>query len=938
MPGVRAAAALIAAIAWSAGSPAARAAKDGGRAAPRPLLGCDALLRTPPRDEKAWLCYRKHASLRPGGAAAVIQHLERRFAAEPSQLFAALYAGSIAYEESLFARAEPPLRAAAEGFHARDDAAGEVQARGLLSALLCKQGRWDEVPAQLASLSSTALQSGDADLVAEAQTRAGYCALFEPDFGKAAAFYQEALARFRVVPRTWRTGPVFWLAIEGLAWTYSRSGRHREALEVYRLGTDNSYGLAYEAMRAADEGEVSWDEVDGLIRRLMANEADDPWNAHAARLLLAVRLGPSPESVAALEQALEYGRSRHSYPIAAPATRLLARYRTDLDPADAPRALALVDEALDLARSRNDRFDLANALLVRSYVRWRSGPRGSAVAESVAALDELDRWRDLQHQELIRAFTSAESSFAHQLVAGYLLDPAHGQSSPEDLEVAFAVIERNRARVLLDWLLAARSLPLPVDPQLDALRSALALTQKRLLDPSLPGPAREGALAELDALERDLVRRGPRSMPIDVQPPTLAQVQQALGPGEALLSFHSWQRQHSIDAPLQDGSSWVLTITRESVRATRMPDADALREPLLLLRGLIDRRDGSEAEGAAALYRQLVGDALRELPPRIDRLVIVPDGPLHLLPFHALRERSDAPPLGARYQISLAPSAALWLRWRTIETRPAAGAREAGATGPIALVLADPALGPAAAPAMSERQAPLWLLGLRLGRLPFARTEASAIASALDGQARVLLGADASERFLKTADLRGIHIIHFAAHAVLDEEQPERSAVVLAAGAPGEDGLLQPREIAGLDLAGKLVVLAACRSTSGTLLRGEGPLSLARSFFQAGAHAVVGSLWPLRDDESATLMAGFYRGLSRGLSVSAAMAEVRREQIRAGAPVASWAGMVVLGDGDLVPAAKIADSGSAPLLFGGLGIAFAAAILIGRRLRVRTRP
>ena len=113
-------------------------------------------------------------------------------------------------------------------------------------------------------------------------------------------------------------------------------------------------------------------------------------------------------------------------------------------------------------------------------------------------------------------------------------------------------------------------------------------------------------------------------------------------------------------------------------------------------------------------------------------------------------------------------------------------------------------------------------------------------------------------------------LLHFAAHAVADEERPERSAVLLAPGGAAEDGLLQSREIVDLPLDGRVVVLSACRSAGGSVLRGEGVLSLARAFFQAGSPAVVGSLWPLRDDETATLFESFYRHLARGLSLGAA--------------------------------------------------------------------
>jgi hypothetical protein len=63
----------------------------------------------------------------------------------------------------------------------------------------------------------------------------------------------------------------------------------------------------------------------------------------------------------------------------------------------------------------------------------------------------------------------------------------------------------------------------------------------------------------------------------------------------------------------------------------------------------------------------------------------------------------------------------------------------------------------------------------------------------------------------------------------------------------------------------------------------------------------VGSLWPLRDDEAALLVESLARGLGHGRSVGEAMAAVRRERVRAGAPTAAWAGLVVIGDGDFVP-------------------------------------
>ena len=136
-----------------------------------------------------------------------------------------------------------------------------------------------------------------------------------------------------------------------------------------------------------------------------------------------------------------------------------------------------------------------------------------------------------------------------------------------------------------------------------------------------------------------------------------------------------------------------------------------------------------------------------------------------------------------------------------------------------------------------------------------------------------------------------------AAHARADTTFPERSAVFLAPGDEREDGWLQPGEIAELDLRGRLIVLSACDSAEGSLLSGEGPLSLARAFFAAGARGVVATRWPLRDDDAAFMMERFYEALGEGQSVAAALRRARHDAIDAGLPAAAWAGVAALGDG-----------------------------------------
>jgi hypothetical protein len=159
------------------------------------------------------------------------------------------------------------------------------------------------------------------------------------------------------------------------------------------------------------------------------------------------------------------------------------------------------------------------------------------------------------------------------------------------------------------------------------------------------------------------------------------------------------------------------------------------------------------------------------------------------------------------------------------------------------MVLADPA-GPSSVRAVHRDAASV------LGTLVHARKKAEVALSAFPVGSELRSGPAASEGFLKAANLEGVSLLHLATHGLVDVDDPERSAVVLAPGGPMEDGRLEPREIARLGLGGRTVVLAACETSAGAVYRGEGVMSLARAFFGAGATAVVGTLDRTRDDEA----------------------------------------------------------------------------------------
>ena len=209
--------------------------------------------------------------------------------------------------------------------------------------------------------------------------------------------------------------------------------------------------------------------------------------------------------------------------------------------------------------------------------------------------------------------------------------------------------------------------------------------------------------------------------------------------------------------------------------------------------------------------------------------------------------------------------------------------------------------------------------------------EARALAGALGKGSEARVGVEASEAGLKSASLESYRVVHFATHAVVDAKHPERSAVVLHAGSEDEDGLLQMREIVDLELRGALVLLSACESGAGETLAGEGALSLAHAFFQAGARTVVAGLGPLRDDETARLVSEMAERLGRGESAGDALAGAQRALIAEGAPAAAWSGLVLLGDHTL----RVAEPARIPRGAGLLALlaAVVLAVVVLRRRR-----
>jgi CHAT domain-containing protein len=186
---------------------------------------------------------------------------------------------------------------------------------------------------------------------------------------------------------------------------------------------------------------------------------------------------------------------------------------------------------------------------------------------------------------------------------------------------------------------------------------------------------------------------------------------------------------------------------------------------------------------------------------------------------------------------------------------------------------------------------------LHLQNLPSAAIEANRVAS-IYRNPTVLVDKEATDAAFAALAPQA-DVIHFAGHAVVGRDAPQRSHLVLASDGQSA-GVLFSTDIAQWHLRHtRLVVLSACSTSDGRLSPTEGASSLARAFFAAGVPAVVSSLWPVDDaDATADFFRAFHKSFERGESAAQALQDAQIRALTEGGrsrPARSWAAFQVFG-------------------------------------------
>lgn len=355
------------------------------------------------------------------------------------------------------------------------------------------------------------------------------------------------------------------------------------------------------------------------------------------------------------------------------------------------------------------------------------------------------------------------------------------------------------------------------------------------------------------------------------EPMDLATIQQSLPEGTFLIQY----------SVLEDRTyAWVISRRSMAMRTLSARRRDVDRWSADLRRAVRQKSAQAFEQAVYAPFAGLIAEPLTAVGAAPARLVFVPDGSMHGLPFAALRDPVTRRHLVRYAPLEIAGSATLYVlslqRDRALHV----------ITRPAALLVGDPKF---------DERLPF---ASGMSRLSGARREVEEIRRFYDDPA-VLFDEEATvPEFLALA--RKSNVLHFAGHAIANVRTPSRSMLLLAPS-PAHTGALEARELLtrlSLDQT-RLVVLGACSSAGGLPIGPEGVAPLVRPLIAAGVPAVIGTLWDIDDATAKEVLVSFHRhyrdGGDAAVALQAAQIELLNEKNAGLRSALTWAPYQVIG-------------------------------------------
>lgn len=660
------------------------------------------------------------------------------------------------------------------------------------------------------------------------------------------------------------------VAEENLADAYLELNLLPEALALYerslasyeaaRMVTDRAWALSQRGRALTLLGRHEAAATALALAEQAFTEEDNPTGAALVRLWLA-----------------ELALARRDWPAAARDARAAqARLAAARQTSGALHAQALLGEALRGAGERGEAEQVARAAcdsadalaLAPAQRRTRvllgllARDRGDAAEARhcfEAAVESIEAQRGLlPGQEFRAAFLGDNLQPYHELVRASL-DETKG---PHAAEQALYWIERARARSLADAMDDQGADDDGADPaqrELARLRLQLNDCYRELTRPmagdqaaSLVSAARDIEATLLEAGRRSAVGTSADHAQGGDTALDLPALHRALGDHTALVEYFSIDDK-LLACVVADGGVAAIRLplglgeTRARIEQLRF-QTDTLRRGAARLAHHLPELRQRALHHLQGLHAALWAPLTPRLGAR--RVVVVPHGALHYLPFEALHDGRQHEV--ERRELCRAPSAVVLLR-----------------------CLAQP----------QSRFDSALVLGHADERLPHVHAEVEAVAARFPG-ARALHGDEARGDVLRAG---GADVVHIACHAQLRNDSPRFSALHLA------DGAFTVRDATRLHLSSALVTLSACETGISAVMPGDELIGLTHAFLSAGAARVLASLWTVQDEAAAAFMERFYAHVREQRLPAAALRRTQLEALQTHPHPYFWAAFALHG-------------------------------------------
>lgn len=556
-----------------------------------------------------------------------------------------------------------------------------------------------------------------------------------------------------------------------------------------------------------------------------------------------------------------------------------------------------------------NRSDLIRVGLLRAEALRKEGVRQNdprTLSESLRLYQWVDsiatelRLFYQGHETKTALLANVHSFYESAIQTAYQL--AERTKETQYLEIAYRFCAKNKAVLLLDRLseLDAKAVGLP--DSVAARETALRQRCQQLL--SEGSPDFDAERLRYQHFVQDLEQRYPlyhqlKHQPFEVLPSAI--LQQSLSNDAAMLEY------------FVGGSAVYLFLTtpQKGLQVFFKPLPPNFGEQCRQWRSLAESVEpGQTFETYPTLGNNLaqilLWPALAALPEAIQRLCLVPDGPLLGLPFDifptetvAAWQGAQTPILLKRFALSQTFSSQWLLRQKRRNQPLAPDTKLFGGFGLEYDEATLKALLDASTPTDTA------LFKRNVGKLYFSDDEIKESATLWDGDAWVNQSATKANFLSHFSEYR---ILHLAMHGLLNPENPMQSALVFSKDGNNGDFKLHLAEIFGLQLPAQLAVLSACNTYDGPSVPGEGLQSLALAFAHAGCPSIMANQWSASDQASKDLILRFYAYLGEGTPMDIALQRAKLEYMANTMPTFSapsyWANLVLIGDAGQVANAK----------------------------------